>query len=269
MSNAPFYRSTATANVFAPTVSTRGPWSNDHQHAGPPSALLARAVEQLAPSLTLARVTCEMRKPIAIAPVTVHAAIEKAGKKTAIVTATLHVHSEVVLAMRALLVRTLDTPRVEHEGRMARSGAAYAFNFFQSDVGYHTAIELLHTGGTWGSGKMSCWMRQRVPLVDDERASGAQRVLVLADAASGVSAALDTKTHSFVNADLSVHFARALQGEWLFMEATTSSAGNGAALAASRMRDELGLVAHSLQSLVVEPLAAVRDRAPVVDGEVG
>ena len=255
MSDEPFYRSTAEANVFSSTVSTRGPWSNDLQHAGPPSALLARAIEQLAPTMSIARVTGEMRKPIAIAPVIVNAVVERAGKKSTIATATLTVDGDVVLALRALLLRNIETPTIAHEAPPVRGGARYMFDFFQSDIGYHTAIELLHVGGTWGTGKMSCWMRQRVRLVDDEPASGAQRVLVLADAASGVSAALDTKQFSFANADLTVHYARPLDGEWLFMDATTSSAGNGTALAESRISDERGLVARSLQSLVVEPRA--------------
>lgn len=254
MSDAPFYRSIAgDPTRFESTVSTRGPWSNDHQHAGPPSALLARAVEALAPTMTLARVTCEMRKPIAIAPVVVNATVERAGKKSTLATATLSINGDVVLAMRALLLRTVDTPVVAHDAPRARAGHPYAFDFFLSDTGYHTAIELLRVDGTWGSGKMSCWMRQRVPLVDDEPTSGAQRVLLLADAASGVSAALAPKDYSFANADLTVHFTRALHGEWLCMDAMTSSAGNGIALAESRISDERGLVARSLQSLVVEP----------------
>ena len=30
---------------FRATEATRGPWSEEHQHGGPPSALLARALE--------------------------------------------------------------------------------------------------------------------------------------------------------------------------------------------------------------------------------
>ena len=31
---------------FVATELTRGPWNPDHQHAGPPAALLARAIER-------------------------------------------------------------------------------------------------------------------------------------------------------------------------------------------------------------------------------
>ena len=30
---------------FRPTVLTRGPWRPEHQHGGPPAALMARAIE--------------------------------------------------------------------------------------------------------------------------------------------------------------------------------------------------------------------------------
>ena len=35
---------------FGPTVLTRGPWRPEHQHGGPPSALVARAIELAAGS---------------------------------------------------------------------------------------------------------------------------------------------------------------------------------------------------------------------------
>src|SRR5688572_10855062 len=167
MSDAPFYRSTRDANVFESTPSTRGPWSNDHQHAGPPSALLARAIERLAPEMRLARTTCEMKRPIPLAPVVVEAAIERAGRKATLATAALRVDGDIVLTMRALLVRALATPVVAHEPPPVVGGDPFTFTFFQSDVGYHTAIEARRVRGAWGTGRMACWMRQRVPLVDD------------------------------------------------------------------------------------------------------
>ena len=41
---------------FVATAHTRGPWSPKHQHGGPPSALLARAIEAQAPGFVVARI---------------------------------------------------------------------------------------------------------------------------------------------------------------------------------------------------------------------
>ena len=58
------------------TALTRGPWDPGAQHAGPPAALLARAIEQLPDSerFQVARVTFEILRPVPIGPVLVAAA---------------------------------------------------------------------------------------------------------------------------------------------------------------------------------------------------
>lgn len=38
---------------FVATEHTHGPWSEDHQHAGPPAALIARALEALAGEMSI------------------------------------------------------------------------------------------------------------------------------------------------------------------------------------------------------------------------
>jgi hypothetical protein len=254
----PFFRSMSEPTRFVATASTRGPWSNDHQHAGPPSALLARACELLDANRDkrLARITCEMLRPIPIGNVMVETEIEKAGKKTTLMRARLVVDGGVAIDARLLFVRMLDTDVLSHDPKPSAPETCepYAFTFFRSDVGYHTAVELRLVRGVFGSGAMACWMRQRVPLVDDETPSGAQRVLVVADAGSGVSAGLDLQRYTFLNADLSVHLAREPRTDWVLMDAKTSSSGNGRALASTALFDEDGAIGHGLQSLVVESL---------------
>jgi hypothetical protein len=249
----PFY--TRDGDRFLATVSTRGPWSNDHQHGGPPSALLVRALERHAPEMRLARISCEMRRPIPIGSCVVETSVERAGKKSVVASGQLSVDGDVVLTARALLLREIESAVVAHEPPPERAPLAfepYSFTFFRSDVGYHTATELRLVSGAFGSGRMACWMRQRGALVDGEAPSGAQRVLVLADSGSGVSAALDFTRYTFLNADLSVHLQRPISGEWLLLDAATSSAGNGSALADTRLSDERGFVGRALQSLVVD-----------------
>ena len=57
------------ADVFRAGPLTRGPWNPDHQHAGPPSALISRAIARAAASegLThLARLTVNLFRPAPI-----------------------------------------------------------------------------------------------------------------------------------------------------------------------------------------------------------
>src|SRR4051794_15544012 len=60
---------------FVPSELTRGPWDPNAQHAGPPSALIGRALELCEPreGSELGRLTFEILKPVPLAPLTVEA----------------------------------------------------------------------------------------------------------------------------------------------------------------------------------------------------
>ena len=68
---APFFET--DGDRFVPTASTRGPWDPDAQHAGPPAALLGRAIERCEPrdGTRVGRITCEILGPVPLAPLTV------------------------------------------------------------------------------------------------------------------------------------------------------------------------------------------------------
>ena len=67
---------------FHPTQYTAGPWSDELQHAGPPSALLARAVEQCEPrpEMVVARTTVEVLGPVPVAAGPVASAAASPGE---------------------------------------------------------------------------------------------------------------------------------------------------------------------------------------------
>ena len=57
-------------DTFVPTGLTRGPWDRSFQHAGPPAALLARAVElagQVEPGQA-GRLAYDILRPVPLAP---------------------------------------------------------------------------------------------------------------------------------------------------------------------------------------------------------
>nr|MDJ0925246.1 thioesterase family protein [Acidimicrobiia bacterium] len=61
------YFTTRDGSWFEPTGHTRGPWDKDACHAGPPTALLVRALERLVPKQRLARISVELMRPIPMA----------------------------------------------------------------------------------------------------------------------------------------------------------------------------------------------------------
>jgi hypothetical protein len=252
----PFYLSDGDRLIA--TESTRGPWSNVHQHAGPPSALLVRAAEAAAPDMALARITVEMQRPVPIGEMTVRVDVEKPGRKALVLRAALEADGAVCLVARVVMMRVADVgaPVVSHGAvpRPVDVSPPFEFNFFRHPVGYHTAMEARLARGAWGQGDMALWMRQRVPLVAGEAPSPAQRVLVIADAGSGVSAALDPRRFGFLNADLTVHLLRPPAGEWVLMDSQTFVVPDGRALADTALFDAAGRIGRSAQSLVVDPM---------------
>ena len=78
-------------DIFHPTGLTRGPWDPGFQHAGPPAALLARAVERAA-SITpghSGRLAFDILRPVPLAPHRIATRTLRPGRNVEQVEATL------------------------------------------------------------------------------------------------------------------------------------------------------------------------------------
>ena len=76
---------------FRATELTRGPWDPGLQHAGPPAALLGRAVERHGDrsGLQVARITFDIVRPLPIAELQVTTRLLRGGRSVELVEATL------------------------------------------------------------------------------------------------------------------------------------------------------------------------------------
>jgi hypothetical protein len=242
---------------FVPSELTRGPWDPQAQHAGPPSALIGRALERCDPrdGMRLGRVTFEILRPVPLAPLEVSARVVRTGRSVELLEATLSgPQGELVRARAWRLVP--GELRLEGAGGAPHAGpqAGEESEFFPTGepVGYHTGMEYRFiTGGFTEPGPATVWMRMRVPLVEGEQPTPVQRVLVAADSGNGVSAALDWRRYIFINTDLSVHLMREPRGEWVCLDAVTHVDGLG--LADTALWDEGGRIGRAVQTLLVRP----------------
>ena len=248
--------------LFA-TELTRGPWSNDHQHGGPPAALLARAIEATgtrASTMFVTRMSVELLRPIPIAaPLEVVTEVLAEGRSVHRIAAALVSGDKqlaVALAVR-IRVAELALPLHEHDDFEPLPPPArcrpFVFPFFQHAVGYHTAMELRVAEGEFGVGKFSLWMRPRPALVEGESPTALQRVMICADAGHGVSTALDTNAWSFINPDLSVHLHRLPADEWLGVRARTWSEPLGFGMCRAEFLDRHGPLGLGVQSQLITP----------------
>lgn len=247
---------------FTPSAHTAGPWSDATQHAGPPSALLGRAIEKVAAGLTVLRFTANIFKPVPVRN-TVHVATEvvRKGKSLSYIAATLTVDGEVFIRAVALCVRQKKFSEITDIQAKAQGsrpapprGEPFTFpQFLSGPVGYHSAMQMELVEGVHGAGPTTMWFRQRVPLVLGETSpSGLQRALVVADSGNGISFyAHPLKVASFVNPDLCVVMHRAPRGEWVGVQARTENNDVGSGVAYTELFDSEGPCGRGSQVLFV------------------
>jgi hypothetical protein len=247
---------------FLATERTRGPWDPQAQHAGPPAALLGREIEGLPGSegFQVGRIAFEILRPVPIGEVRIESRVLRPGRKVQLVEASLS-DAEAGELMRAtawLLRRTeLDLPAGAVDDSPPPQGPeeGWAPEFFPTgqDVGYHTAMEWRAVSGAFlEPGPATVWMRMRQPLVAGEEPTPLQRALVAADVGNGIAAVLDYREYVFINVDLSVHFERMPEGEWICVDAVTRPRPTGIGTAESELSDRRGRIGRAAQSLLVD-----------------
>jgi hypothetical protein len=245
---------------FVSSELTRGPWDPGSQHAGPPAALIGRAIERDTPDgWIVGRITFEILRPVPIAPLRVEVETLRPGRSVELVGAVLRSAAGEDL-IRAQAWRLAERP-TEMPGGLPQGappveplerGEERPFFDTGEKVGYHTAMEYRFVrGGFTELGPATVWMRMRHALVEDEEPSPLQRLLTAADSGNGVSATLDLARYLFINVDLSVHLHRLPEGEWVCLDAITVPQPNGLGLADTALHDRTGPLGRALQTLLV------------------
>ena len=246
---------------FVATPHGRGPWSPDHLHAGPPSALLARAIERAGAGdpVMVTRLTVDLFAPVPIGPLEVATSTLRAGRTVRRLEATLAAGERVLARACGLVTRVqvVDFPPVKPEPfdppPPPDAGEPFHFPVFhRTGIGYQTAVDARCVRGGFGQNPTTVWIRTRVPLVLGEEPSPLVRVMIAADSGNGVAVVLDPARYTFINADLSVYLHRPPAGEWVCLETVTIPERIGVGVSRSRLWDLEGPFGWALQSLVVE-----------------
>src|SRR4051794_10079189 len=229
-------------DLLLPTAATSGPWSPHHQHAGPPSAMLSRAIEAVAGIAggQTGRFTADILRPIPVAPLRAEARIVRGGRRVEQVEAVLTGAEDGAEGMRArawrLAAGALDIPealRVTDPPPPGPAGLAEHRrpSFWEGDVTYWDALEWrMGHGEVEAPQPAGPWTRLRIPLVAGEPTTPLQHLLVMGDAASGISSIFDMREVNFANVDFSVALHRPPAGEWLAMDAVTRPGPLGAGI---------------------------------------
>ncbi|MFP5373128.1 MAG: thioesterase family protein [Actinomycetes bacterium] len=229
-----------TDDGFAATALTIGPWDPGLQHAGPPAALLARAVERAGgiEGGQTVRLAYDILGPVPVGPVRVRASVLRPGRRIELVEAVLSAADDrprmrlTAWRMRVATDGVVPPPPTAqpHPAPAGPEDSAQEVPAFSTtDVAYHRALDWWFAAGSFNSpGPATAWTTPRCELVEGDPMTPLEHLLVMTDAASGISAALDWTRATFANVDLTVALHRPPLGGWLGMDATTVLGDAGA-----------------------------------------
>jgi hypothetical protein len=236
-----------------------GPWDPRMQHGSAPASLVVWAAEAI-PSpvpMRIARITVDLMRPVPIAPLALETEVLREGRKIQLCAVRLRAGSTVVVAATVLKVKaqaqtlppeaeivavTLPGPDQAPEEQPSFSSSPFVMGM---------SMRAAH--GRFGvPGPGAIWYRVDRPLVEGAQVSQAMRAVVAADFCNGTSAVLDFEQWTFLNADLTVSFAREPVGEWILVDAESWIGPDGAGLAMARLADVSGYFGRAVQSLVIE-----------------
>ena len=239
----------------------RGPWSADACHAGPATAVVARAVEQVVADKQLVRLTVTFQRPIPMSGFRVQAAPERSGRNAATATATLKTEDGRICAIASSLhlatgvggdlpTASIVAPNLSDAtpGAFPVGTAMHGLPFFSS------GIEVAYPPGeTPELGPTTVWMRT-LPIVEGESASPFQSLCPLADCGNGISRNATFAEATFLNPDLTVAVFRVPASEWLASSAISFWEPTGLGLSQAQLYDTEGAIGYALQTLLIKPI---------------
>ena len=101
-------------------------------------------------------------------------------------------------------------------------------------------------------GPASAWFNLGRPLVAGEENSPFVHALSAADLAGGISAIVDLRVWTFVNADLTVTFWRTPRPPWILLSAATAAGDQGTGVTRGELSDVDGPFGACMQTLIFE-----------------
>jgi Acyl-CoA thioesterase C-terminal domain/Acyl-CoA thioesterase N-terminal domain len=236
-----------------------GPWNAGMQHGSAPAALVVWAAEAIPTRepMQIARVTIDLMRPVPVAPLTFKTEVLREGRKIQLCAVRLFAGDALVVGATILKIKmqALNLPSEVAEVALDLPGPDQARDeqpSFSSSP-FVTGISMRAARGRFGlPGPGAIWYRVDRPLVEASPVSQAMRAVVAADFCNGTSASLDFREWTFINADLTVNFARQPIGAWILLDAESWIGPDGTGIATARLADERGYFGRAIQSLVIE-----------------
>ncbi|MEO0982524.1 MAG: thioesterase family protein [Pseudomonadota bacterium] len=241
-------------DIATATSHGAGPWDPTMLHGGAPTGLIVRVLEDLpsAVPVRLARLTVDLMRPVPIGDLAIETQVTREGRNIQTADITLSANGKPVARASALKIRKemFDLPKAAAlPGPAAALSAASAERLNQT--GFNSAVEMREADATPPGAAAAVWFRIDRPFFDDRETTPLMRAAATGDYCNGFGSPLDFETWTFINADLTLHFAREPVGEWMMLAANGWIGPEGRGVAYGELADEQGFFGRATQSLVI------------------
>jgi hypothetical protein len=214
--------------------------------------LLARAVEQQRadPDLIPARITVDILRRVATAPVQVRADVVRTGRRMQAIDARLIQGDELVARASTLLLRrsgqprdlpwttTISMPPVPQDPAQFDGSVPMFITPYGGDADHYT-FPWQHDGPRYA------WIREIRPLVDDERVTPFVRAAMAVDVTASLTG-FSKSGLGFINADYTLTLCRLPDGPYVGLAGLTHYSADGIAVGSASLFDVHGPIGSSL-----------------------
>lgn len=261
----------ADGGTLVPAAFATSPWGQV-LHGRLIGGLTARAAEQArasAPELACCRMTVDLFRSVALAPVTVTTRPVRHGRRIVVLEVTVEQDGALAGQGRAVLLRRSEQPDGTFRPAPrwdapspAKLGPLRPGQPRPSSPRQWTAPwELWPVGGADRPGLSNgLWMRDVHPLVTGEPLTPLVRMGMAADLASPVSN-FSTSGLSFINADYTVYLGREPHGEYVGIQPSGHVSERGVSAGQCVIHDEQGAVGFVTMAAVANPTMGSPSRA--------
>jgi len=246
---------THDGSMYLPTDLAVSPWNSRVQSGVALAGLTAHLLERV-PSpvpMHMARLTLDILGTAPMGALLATARVIREGRRLQLLETEFLANGRPCLRATALRVRTAASPeRALPLTRPFPAGSLQDLTRRQSNWVETIPIE----GNFLMPGPGALWARFLCPVVAGESRSPMESIAMLADFGSGVGPLVSPRDWTFANIDISLHLTRPPRGEWLLIDASGESAGNGIGLSNSRLGDRDGMIGSAHQTTYLDRRAA-------------
>jgi hypothetical protein len=244
---------------FLPTEWAVGPWSADLLQGSAYGALMVRALERHGPpaGMMLGRLSYDLWRPVTRERLATAVTVLREGRRASTLEVSLVQGGRPAARCTALYLKadpastppTVATPApaTGPEGGRPVPPQVKAWSPFFTGVDTRVV-----EGDLLRPGPAATWFHLERPLVAGEVNSPLVHAVSAADLAGGISAVVDLRKWSFVNADLGLVFWRMPQAPWILLSAETTAGDRGTGVVRGTLSDETGPFGTCAMTVIFE-----------------